>query len=211
MITVYSQLLAKAYPSKPEDDANMFVEYILGGTRRMRELLADLLAYSEIGMRPELPRSEVDLNTVFENVRENLRAAIDDSGAVVTADKLPALMAHEGYFVSLFQNLIGNAIKYRSAQPPHIHVSIRKDEEHMIFAVTDNGIGIEAEYREKIFAPFKRLHGKDIPGTGIGLAICQRIVERYGGRIWVESEPGKGAAFFFTLPRHLGIHGGGNA
>jgi PAS domain S-box-containing protein len=202
MITAYSQLLIKAYPGKFDKDAAMFVGNIVEGTRRMRELLADLLAYTEIGSGPEEPAGagSVDLDFVIENVRQNLKAAIEENGAVITSDSLPTLAAYQGHFVALFQNLIGNAIKYRSEHPPRIHVSVQSIDGQLRFAVADNGMGIEPEYHEKIFEVFKRLHGKKIPGTGVGLAICQRVVERYGGRIWVQSQVGQGATFLFTLP-----------
>jgi|GEM_PF-906374 len=199
MIAVYSQLLVKSYP-ETDSQAAMFVSNIVGGTKRMRELLADLLAYAEIGARVEQPVEAVDLNAVMEIVRQNLKVAIDDSGAVISTADLPVVKAYSGHFISLFQNLIGNAIKYRSELPPVIRVSVEETGGHPRFAISDNGIGIEPEYHEKIFAAFKRLHGKKIPGTGIGLAICQRVVERYGGRIWVESDVGRGATFRFTLP-----------
>ena len=178
----------------------MFVGFIVDGTKRMRELLADLLAYTEIRAGKEDPPQVVDLNLVMEDVRQDLKAAIDESQAVVTNDRLPALRAQRAHLQPLFQNLIGNAIKYRGVRPPHIHVSVETVDGELRFAVSDNGMGIEPEYHNQIFGLFKRLHGKKIPGTGVGLAICQRIVERYGGRIWVESQLGQGATFVFTLP-----------
>ena len=200
MITAYSQLLIKSYSGKFDSDASMFVGFIVDGTKRMRELLADLLEYTEIRAGKEDPPQVVDLNLVIEDVRQDLKAAIDESHAVVTSDRLPSLRAQRAHFQPLFQNLIGNAIKYRSACPPRIHVSVGTVDGQLRFAVSDNGMGIEPEYHNQIFGLFKRLHGKKIPGTGVGLAICQRIVERYGGRIWVESQLGQGAAFVFTLP-----------
>ena len=203
MITVYSQLLVKAFPGQVDDKAAMYIGYIVEGTKRMRDLLADLLAYSEIGARPEEPMAVVDLNVVLEKVLQNLKVAIDDSGAEITHSRLPSLRAYEGHFIPLLQNLIGNAIKYRCDQTPRVDISMREQEDQMRFEVADNGTGIEPQYRAKIFVAFKRLHGKDIPGTGIGLAICQRVVELYGGRIWVESEPGRGSSFIFTLPSSI--------
>jgi PAS domain S-box-containing protein len=200
MITVYSQLLVKTYPEALDDKAGAFVDTIVGGTQRMRTLLADLLAYTEVGSQAEAPVESVDLNAVVEIVRQNLNVSIEDSNAEVTADHLPVINAYEAHFISLFQNLIGNAIKYRGSQPPRIHISVGEMDGQLRFAVADNGMGIDSEYYDKIFVAFKRLHGKQIPGTGIGLAICQRVVERYGGRIWVESEPGRGSTFIFTLP-----------
>jgi len=200
MITVYSQLLVKMYSQEADSQASDFLANIVGGTRRMRALLSDLLAFTEIGARREEAAEAVDLNGILELVKENLKAAIEDSRAVITSDHLPAVNAYQGHLVPLFQNLIGNAIKYRGERPLHIHVSVEEKDGQLRFAVTDNGMGIEPEYHRKIFGAFKRLHGNKIPGTGIGLAICQRVVERYGGRIWVESQAGEGASFIFTLP-----------
>jgi PAS domain S-box-containing protein len=202
MITAYSQLLVERYDGPRDEEASMFVDNIVGGTTRMRELLADLLSYAEIGAGPEKPVTTVDLNGVIRIVTQNLKVAIDDSGAQIRADRLPSLRVYEGHFVSLFQNLIENAIKYRSDCSPDIRVSFQQTAEHMRFTISDNGIGIAPEFHDKIFSPFKRLHGKQIPGTGIGLALCRRVLERYAGRIWVESEVGKGTKFIFTLPRH---------
>ncbi len=200
MITAYVQLLVRSNPEAFEGEARMFVRNIVDGAVRMRTLLADLLAYSEIGGDAEEPAGRVDLNQVVETVRQNLKMPIEETGAVITSEELPAVAGYSGHFVQLFQNLAGNAIKYRGEDPPRIHISARRQGNRWQFAVADNGIGIDPEYHAKIFGVFKRLHGKKIPGTGIGLAICQRLVERYRGRIWVESEPGRGATFYFTLP-----------
>ena len=200
MIAVYTQLLARKYPSQGEEAA-MYVRNVVEGTARMRTLLADLLAYTEIRDRTGEPAEPADLNQVVEKVRENLRAAIEDSGAVITSDPLPEVNIPESNLVPLFQNLVGNAIKYRGTERPLIHIGVETRDGQPRFSVSDNGIGIEMQYREKIFGAFKRLHGRNIPGTGIGLAICQRVVERYGGRIWVESQPDRGSTFFFTLGR----------
>ena len=200
MITAYSQLLIKSYRGQFDEEASAFVGTIVEGTRRMRELLADLLAYTEIRARGEETPEAVDLNVVIEQVRSNLKSAIDDSRAEVTCDVLPTLRAQRGHFQPLFQNLIGNAIKYRGSSAPRIHVSVETVEGELRFAVSDNGIGIDPEYHKQIFEVFRRLHGKKIAGTGVGLAICQRVVERYGGRIWVESAAGEGSRFLFTLP-----------
>jgi PAS domain S-box-containing protein len=200
MITAYSQLLIKSYPGQFGSEASVFVGNIVDGTTRMRDLLADLLAYTEIRGRDEEPLEVIDLNTVIEDVRQNLKASIDENSAVLSHDPLPLLHAHRAHFQSLFQNLTSNAIKYRSAQPPRIHISVQQADDELRFSVSDNGIGIPAEYHKHIFEVFRRLHSRKIPGTGVGLAICQRIVERYGGRIWVESQASQGATFFFTLP-----------
>jgi PAS domain S-box-containing protein len=200
MIGIYSQLLVKKYPPELTEEAAACIDNIVGGAKRMRELLADLLAFTEIGGRPEDPPKPVDLNVIVENVIENLTASIEETGAVITFDPLPVLVAHDSHFVSLFQNLVGNALKYRGERSPRIHISVSDQGGQLRISVADNGAGIAPQYHDKIFVAFKRLHGKTIPGTGIGLAICQRVVQRYGGRIWVDSEVGKGSTFIFTLP-----------
>jgi signal transduction histidine kinase len=200
MVTLYSQLLVRQCDISSGDVAS-YRDYIVGGTRRMHELLADVLAYVEI-TRSAQELARVDLNVALQKVCQNLRLALDESGGVVHIDPLPVLQVHEAHLISLFQNLIGNSLKYRGPEPPEIHVSAIENNGMYQFSVADNGIGIDPEYHKKIFLAFNRLHGKDIPGTGIGLAICQRIVERYGGHIWVVSDAGKGSTFVFTLPRH---------
>ena len=200
MITLYAELLATEYQGRNESDVVMYVGNIVDGTRRMRDLIADLLTYTAVRGEAEESLEVVDLNSVIETVQLNLKASIDDSGAVITSDPLPVITAHATHAVALFQNLIGNAIKYRSEEPPRVHISVREAEGELRFAVRDNGIGIAREYHETIFVAFKRLHARQIPGAGIGLAICQRVLERYGGRIWVESEVGRGATFHFVLP-----------
>ena len=201
MITTYAQLLIKTYRGDLDPDAGMFVDNIVQGTKRMRELLVDLLAYTEIRSRLDEPVELVDLNLVLDKVKENLRASIDATGAMVIADRMPSVAGYEGHFIPLFQNLIGNAIKYRGVEAPSVVISVEDRGGQYQFAVADNGIGIDPEYHERIFEVFRRLHGKKIPGTGIGLSICQRVVERYGGRIWVESQEGRGSKFLFTLSR----------
>lgn len=201
MITIYTQLLATRFPGAMDEEIAMFVDNIVQGTRRMRTLLADLLAYTEVGGALDEPAQTVDLNSILEGVLENLKVAIEESGAAINSDRLPAIRALPSDLAPLLQNLIANAIKYRGEAAPQIHISVSQRAEGLRFAVADNGAGIEPEYHDKIFEVFRRLHGRKIPGTGVGLAICQRVVERYGGRIWVESEAGKGSTFFFTLPR----------
>lgn len=203
MITVFSQLLVKRYADRLDEDASLYVSNVVQGSERMRDLLADLLAYTALGARPVEPGESLDLNVLIESLRQDLKLVIEDSGAVITSTWLPALKVHRAHFAPLFQNLLSNAIKYRSQAPPRIHVSFEQSGDMLRFAVSDNGIGIEPEYHDKIFVAFKRLHGKDIPGTGIGLAICQRVIERYGGRIWVESGSGEGSKFMFVLPAAL--------
>jgi PAS domain S-box-containing protein len=199
MITAYAQLLQREYGRRLEEEGNAFIGHIVGGAVRLRRLLADLLAYSEIRDSRETP-SRVDLNTVIANVRQNLNVMLEESGGTVICEPLPAVSGYAGHFVQLFQNLVANAIKYRSEAPPEVRISWQRSNGELRFAVADNGIGIDPEYHSKVFGVFQRLHGKDIPGTGIGLAICQRVVERYHGRIWVESQPGEGATIFFTIP-----------
>jgi light-regulated signal transduction histidine kinase (bacteriophytochrome) len=145
----------------------------------------------------------VDLNLVVDKVRENLTFAMNECNAVITVGRLPIVSGFESHFIALFQNLIGNAIKYRGSKPPHIDIASVFLNGLIQICVSDNGMGIAPEYHSKLFVAFKRLHGENIPGTGIGLAICQRVVERHGGRIWVESELGRGSTFIFTLPADL--------
>jgi PAS domain S-box-containing protein len=200
-ISALSELLAAKYRGHLEQDAAVLLDTIRDSAARMRELLADLLAYAAATeRRPEDSMSAVDLTAVLEAVARNLRTSIEETGAVITHGSLPVLHAHAAHLVSLFQNLIGNAIKYRGGQAPRIHISAETADGDLHFAVADNGIGIDPQYHERIFEPFSRLHGGQIAGTGIGLAICKRVVERYGGRIWVESEIGRGSRFLFTLP-----------
>ncbi len=199
MIASYSQLLLRGFRGELDGDAALFVNFIKEGTDRMRDLLADLLAYTQVDEDGPEPPERVDLNPVFREAVENLRTAIDESQAVVTSDDLPMVRGSAARFLQVFQNLIGNAIKYRGERAPQIHVSAEAMDGGWRLAVSDNGIGIDPQYHAQIFGVFKRLHGRGIPGTGIGLAICQRVVERYGGRIWVESAAGQGATFYFML------------
>jgi len=200
MVALYSQLLQRRYGSRLDTDADEFIGYIVGGAKRMELLLRDLLTYSQTGSSNEGPAHPVDCASAMRKVLLNLQASIEQSRATVTWDPLPTVHAHEIRIVQLLQNLAGNAIKYHSAEPPRIHVAAQRRESDWLFSVQDNGMGIAPEYAQEVFGIFRRLHGQDYPGTGIGLAICQRIVERYGGRIWVESEVGKGSRFYFTIP-----------
>jgi len=200
-VKIYSELLARHLGDKLEGNARVFLDFVSAGATRMEMLVRDLLAYTQAGQldRPETPE---DANTALNSALANLDGAIRESGAQVTSERLPSLRVRGMQLQQLFQNLIGNAIKYRRPDtPPVIHVTARRDGDNWLFSCSDNGLGIEAEYKERIFGLFKRLHtGDEYSGTGIGLAICQRIVERYHGRIWVESELGKGSTFHFTLP-----------
>jgi PAS domain S-box-containing protein len=200
MITTYSQLLIEGHRGDLDGEAQLCVDFIGNGSKQMRNLLANLLTYTEAGAVSWESHQTIDLNAIFDKVKDNLKLAIAESGAIVTSDNLPAVLGHDGRFVQLFQNLVGNAIKYRGHTPPRIRVSVEDRGGEWRFGVADNGIGIEPEYYLTIFGVFRRLHGSAIPGTGLGLAICQRVVERYGGRIWVESKVDLGTTFYFTLP-----------
>lgn len=201
-VAVYSELVAKKYHNVLDADGQQFLGFLQEGGRRLATLINDLLAYTRAGMAQAV-EAPVQAATVLEHTLASLAEAVRESGAVVTSDGLPEVFMGESHLQQVFQNLIGNALKYRSEDPPRIHVSASKRGASWLFSVSDNGIGIDPRYKEKIFGVFKRLHhDQKYGGTGIGLAICQRVVERYGGRIWVESEPGKGATFFFSVPQH---------
>lgn len=200
MVSSYVQLLAKRYRGKLDPDADEFIGFAVDGAARMQRLINDLLLYSRVGTRGK-PFEPIDSYQALAAALDNLQLAIADNGAAVSHDTLPTVMADGSQLTQLFQNLIGNAIKFHGAAPPRIHVSAREQENEWLFSIRDNGIGIAAEDFERIFVIFQRLHSRgDYPGTGIGLAVCKRIVERHGGKIWLESEPGKGTTFFFTLP-----------
>jgi PAS domain S-box-containing protein len=200
MVALFSEMLHASYSSRLDAEADQYISYVVNGAKRMEQLLRDLLAYSQAGNSSEGPARPVDCDSVLEKVMFNLQTAIEQNGASVTWSDLPTVPAHEVRMVQLLQNLIGNAIKYRGLEAPKIHVHAERRQANWLFCVQDNGIGIDPEYAQQIFGVFKRLHGHNYPGTGIGLAICQRIIERYGGRIWVESTVGEGSRFYFTLP-----------
>jgi signal transduction histidine kinase len=199
-VSLSCELLLSAWPAELSEDSLAHANRITGSLKRMRELLVSLLTYAELAGAAELPLKTVDLNVLLERVQENLLLSIEESQAVITSDPLPTVAVYESHVQMLFQNLIGNAIKYRGAAAPRIHVSCRENDGLCQIGVADNGDGIDPRYHATIFTPFKRLHGQEVPGTGVGLAICLRVVERHGGRIWVESKPGEGATFYFTLP-----------
>jgi PAS domain S-box-containing protein len=201
MVASYTQLLAQRYKGRLDSDADEFIAFAVDGSNRMQGLIKDLLAYSRAGANGKALR-EIPSENALKEALTNLRATIEESGAVVTHDSLPAIITDDTQLAQVFQNLIGNAIKYRSAQVPHVHVSATKtDGNEWIFSVRDNGLGIDPQYFERIFILFQRLHGREeFKGTGIGLAICKKTLERLGGRIWVESQPEKGSTFCFALP-----------
>ena len=201
MVSSYTQLLAKRYKGRLDSDADEFIAFAVDGCNRMQGLIQDLLAYSRAGTS-ERELRKVPSESALRKALTNLRIMIKQSGAVVTHDALPTVRADETQLTQVFQNLVGNAIKYRRAEDPRVHVSAaRNGGNEWTFSVGDNGLGIDPQYFERIFVLFQRLHGRDeFEGTGIGLAICKKIVERQGGRIWVESQPEKGSTFYFALP-----------
>jgi light-regulated signal transduction histidine kinase (bacteriophytochrome) len=202
MVSSYTQLLARRYQDKLDDDANEFIGYAVDGANRMQRLIQDLLAYSRVGKRQQALKT-VDSNEIMRNVLRNLQVAIEESNTKISyPDSLPTVKADHSQFEQLLQNLIGNAIKYRDeSRACEIQINCDRVGNMWQFSVADNGIGIEADYFERIFEIFKRLHGKETySGTGLGLAVCKRIVDGHGGKIWLESELGKGSIFYFTLP-----------
>jgi signal transduction histidine kinase len=200
MISSYLQLLENRYSGKLDQDATEFIEYAVDGALRMQVLINDLLSLSRVGTKGK-PFEPVSLEEVMTEAKSNLMIAIEESGAEITHDPLPELSADSSQMVQLFQNLLGNAIKFRGHEEPRVHVSAQKRDGEWEFAVTDNGIGFEPQYKDRRFVIFKRLHGRgEYSGTGMGLAVSKKIVERHGGRIWAESEPGRGSVFHFTLP-----------
>jgi signal transduction histidine kinase/DNA-binding response OmpR family regulator len=198
-VASFTQLLVSRYRDLSDAEADEFVSLIVDGVERMSVLIHDLLEYSHTGVHKTLPTEPASAEAALNEVLFSLSAAIQESGATITHDPLPEVWLESRSLVQLLQNLIGNAIKYRGENLLHVHVSAELKSEEWLFSVSDNGIGIAPQYHSRIFGIFKRLHGKEIPGTGIGLAICQRIVEWHGGRIWVDSELGSGAVFHFTL------------
>jgi len=217
-IRSFTELFAKRYQENVDEKAERFIAYIVDGADRMQGLINDLLAYSRITTHAK-PLELVDASTLVDQALDNLSLMIKETGAVITRDPLPMIWCEPSQFVRLFQNLMTNAIKFRGKEMPRVHISGEEQKagsakgkesgSEVVFGIRDNGIGIEKEYQERIFGVFQRLHTREeYPGSGIGLAICKKIVERHGGRIWVESEPGKGATFWFTLPAtNSGVHG----
>jgi PAS domain S-box-containing protein len=201
MVSSYTQLLGRRYGDKLDADAKEFMGYIVDGAARMKQLIEDLLAYSRVGTKAKEFRP-VELGAPLRRGLANLKVSMEETGAKLTHDPLPAVHGDEVQLAQVFQNLIGNALKFRSSSSPLVHISCVEKERDWEIAVRDNGIGIEAQYFERIFMLFQRLHNKgEYPGTGIGLAIVKKVVERHGGQVRVESELGKGSAFIFTLPR----------
>jgi PAS domain S-box-containing protein len=201
MVASYTQLLGRRYADRLDDDAREFIGYAVDGVTRMQSLINDLLAYSRVGTRGD-EFAETDTSAVLARVLATLGAAIEENDAVVSFDALPTIRADAGQLAQLFQNLIGNAIKFRRPEvAPRVHIGAERQERGWLFSVRDNGIGIGPEYADRIFIIFQRLHSRsEYPGTGIGLSICKKIVERHGGEIRMESTPGEGTTFLFDIP-----------
>jgi signal transduction histidine kinase len=201
MVASYLQLVAKRYQGQLDAEADEFIGYAVDGAKRMQTLINDLLAYSRLGTKAR-PFEPTDCNQLMATARRNLQVAIEEGQAQIECDPLPRVMGDPTQLLQLFQNLLGNAIKFRrKGEPARVQVRVQRSGDHWHFAVIDDGIGIAPEYFERIFVLFQRLHGRgDYPGTGIGLALCKKIVERHGGNIGVESSPGRGTTFHFALP-----------
>ena len=199
-VASYAQLLARRYRGKLDKDADEFIAYMVGGVTRMHTLLNDMLAYSRVTESKDRPLAPANLNAVVQSSLMNLDLTINENHAVVEIGDLPTVSGDEVQLTQVFQNLIGNAIKYKSSEPPRISITAIEGDEEWTVCVADNGIGVDPQYGERIFGIFKRLHGRELPGTGMGLAICKRIIERHNGRIWVEPQAGGGSKFCFTLP-----------
>jgi signal transduction histidine kinase len=204
-ISSYVQLLSRRYKNQLDNDAQEFIGFAVEGAKRMQNLINDLLSLSRVGTRGR-ELEPTDCTVALKESLANLQAALNDSGAEVTYDPLPLVMADKPQLTQLFQNLVGNAIKFHSGNAPKIHISCEPNGKDCTIAVRDNGIGIDPRHADRIFQVFQRLHDREkYPGTGIGLAICKKIVERHGGRIWVESQPGEGATFLFNLSKAEGV------
>jgi light-regulated signal transduction histidine kinase (bacteriophytochrome) len=199
MVASFTQLLARRYADKLDDDARDFINFAVDGATRMQTLISDLLNYSRVGTQGK-PLAPTDSEAVLERVLDGLKFAIEENRAAITHDPLPRVMADPVQLGQLFQNLLTNAMKFHGANPPHVHIAAREAGSMWEFLFRDNGIGIAEEHAERIFVIFQRLHTKtEYPGTGIGLAICKKIVERHGGRIWLEPSEGGGTTFCFTI------------
>jgi len=208
MVRSYAQLLEKRYRDKLDAPAQEFIAYLVDGATRMQRLIEDLLTYSRVGTRGQA-LAPTEAGAVLEGVLATLHPSIADTAARVTHDSLPTVAADAVQLEHVFINLISNALKFRGAEPPVVHISAELLNHDWVFRVRDNGIGIEPAHFDRIFVMFQRLHSREqYPGTGIGLAICRKIVERHGGRIWVESQPGAGATFYFTVPDAKGDSNG---
>ena len=200
MVASYLQLLDRRFKDKLDADAKEFIDYAVDGAKRMQGLIQALLQYSRVGTRGS-EFEPLDINLVLDQALQNLDLTLQEKQAEVIASDLPTILADQNQFVQLFQNLVGNAIKFTREASPKIQICATRTNGSFIFEVRDNGIGIDPAHEDRIFQIFQRLHTREeYPGTGIGLAICKRIVERHGGRIWFESQPDQGTTFFFSIP-----------
>ena len=204
MVTAYLSLLKDRYRDQLDERAKMYIDTAVKGGLRSRELIRDLLDYSRVETTTE-PVREIKMESVLSKVLTNLQEQIKDEGAIISHESLPTIRADGSQMVQVLQNLIANAIKYHGAEQPRVHIRCREDVKEWLFSVQDNGIGIDQRFKDKIFVLFQRLHTREeYSGTGIGLAISKKIVERHGGRIWFESELGMGSTFYFTIPKGAG-------
>lgn len=201
MVASYTQLLSRRCEGQLDADGREFMGYIVDAVTRMDRMLSDLLSYSHQFRASEQVLTTVDAEAALQSVLLTLEKSIRESGAAISHDALPQVLFDFNQLSQIFRQLIANAITFHGPEPPRIHISAAEQDEEFVFSVQDNGIGIDPKFHEQIFGVFKRLHGREYPGTGIGLAISKRIVEQHGGRIWVESENGQGATFRFTLPK----------
>jgi PAS domain S-box-containing protein len=199
MIGSYLQLIERRYKGRLDPDADEFIAYAVDGAQRLQAMINGLMEFSRVQSRG-MPFKPIDAEKILGDALVNIKMAVDESRAVITHDPMPTVTVDADQILRVFQNLITNAIKFRGKEPPRIHISAAKKDDAWIFSVKDNGIGIDEEYRDRLFILFRRLHGKEYPGTGIGLAVCKRIVERHGGKIWVDSKTGAGSTFYFTIP-----------
>ncbi len=201
MVINFTQLLAEEYQGQLDEEADQMIHFAVDGAKRMKALITDLLTFSRVSTRGD-DFEKTDLNSVFKIALDNLHVLVQESGVDITVYHLPTVQVDAGQMLQLFQNLLSNAIKYRNKNSPKVKIAVQEQQGHWLFSIEDNGIGLKQEHSERIFMIFQRLHTREeYPGTGIGLAICKKIVERHEGKIWVEAELGKGATFFFTLPK----------
>jgi light-regulated signal transduction histidine kinase (bacteriophytochrome) len=201
MVSSYMQLFEKRYKGALDAQADKYIGYAVDGAKRMQALIAGLLEYSRVGRQDE-PPARVDTGVALEQALTNLRSALEESKGVVTHDAMPQVIGNAAQITRVFQNLVGNGVKFRRPdEPPRIHVGAQLERDHALFTVRDNGIGIDPQYSDRVFVIFQRLHTRaEYPGTGIGLSVCKKVIERHGGRIWFDSRPGAGSTFSFTLP-----------
>ena len=201
MVTSFLQLLNKRYKDKLDQKAHEYINYAVDGAERMKKLILDLLEYSRVNSS-QIEKEEVDLDEIIEDVRFMYKKTLHDTSGVINSTTFPVVKGNKTQISQLFQNLIGNALKYRGDEPPVVSISWEEDNKYYKFAITDNGIGIDPKFYNKIFVIFQRLHNREqYSGTGIGLAICKKIIDKHGGKIWVSSATGQGSTFYFTLPK----------